>query len=126
MKKLNFYKCEDCDYIKVEVVDETSCDGNSMILIEPNTVDAAKEKHVPVLKFDDNMLEVTVGEVLHPMSEEHLIDNIYVVTDNGLIMHKELKSTDEPKYTFKVDDAKKVDVYITCNLHGVWKASATR
>lgn len=126
MKELEFYKCEDCDYIKVELVDENECESNSMIMIIPNTTDGAKEKHVPVATFNEDMLNVDVGSILHPMTEEHLISEIHIVTDNGLYMKKELKSTDEPKYTFKIDDAKNVDVYAVCNLHGVWKVSVNR
>lgn len=126
MKELEFYKCEDCDYLKVEFVDNKECCGNSMIMLIPNTTDAAEEKHVPVATFDGDMLNVEVGSTLHPMSDEHLISAIYVVTDNGLYIQKELKSTDEPKYTFKIDDAKIADVYAVCNLHGVWKVSVNR
>lgn len=126
MKELEFYKCEDCDYLKVEFADNNECDGNSMLMLIPNTVDAAEEKHIPVATFAEDMLKVDVGSILHPMSDEHLINAIYVVTDNGLYIQKELKSTDEPKYTFKVDDANKADVYAVCNLHGVWKVSVNR
>lgn len=126
MKELEFYKCEDCDYLKAELVDETSCDGNSMIMLVPNTEEASKEKHLPVATFDNDMLKVEVGSVLHPMSDEHYISGIYIVTDNGLYIQKELTSNDNPVYSFKIDDVKEVDVYAVCNLHGVWKTTIER
>lgn len=93
----------------------------------PNTVDAAKEKHVPVVSIeDDNMLFVQVGEVSHPMTKEHLISAIYIVTDKGNMFKKVLTEEDIPEVTFDISNAKKVDVYAYCNLHGVWKASIER
>lgn len=126
MRELEFYKCEDCDYLKVELVDKTNCDGNSMIMLVPNTEEASQEKHLPVATFDNDMLNVEVGSVLHPMTEEHYISGIYIVTDNGIYAQKELTCADKPVYSFKIDDAKKVYVYAVCNLHGVWKVTVQR
>ena len=53
MKLLEVYKCNECGAI-VEVVNagagSLSCCGKEMKLMTENTVDAAKEKHVPVLE----------------------------------------------------------------------------
>ncbi len=90
----------------------------------PNTVDAAKEKHVPVIRLeDDNILYIQVGEVLHPMTSDHLISKLYIVTDKGDLIKKVLTDTDKPELTVDIKDAKKVDVYAYCNLHGLWKTS---
>lgn len=126
MKELEFYKCEECDYLKVELVEESSCDGNSMFMLIPNTEDAATEKHLPVATFEGEILKVEVGSVLHPMTEEHYISGIYIVTDNSMYIQKELSANDTPSYMFKIDNAKKVDVYAVCNLHGVWKTTVER
>lgn len=126
MKELEFYKCEDCDYLKVELVDETNCDGNSMLMLVPNTEEASTEKHLPVATFENDMLKVEVGSALHPMTEEHYISGLYIVTDNGIYIQKELSLNDRPSYVFKVDSAKKIDVYAVCNLHGVWKSTVER
>ena len=89
-----------------------------------NTIDAAKEKHVPVIKLeDDNVLFIQVGEVLHPMTKEHLISKIYAVTDKGDVYKKVLDFEDTPEFTIDVSGAKKVDVYSYCNMHGLWKSS---
>lgn len=127
MKELEFYQCEDCGEIKVEFVENQSKEcGSTMSLLIPNTVDAATEKHVPVAKLEGDLLHVEVGSILHPMTEEHLINAIHIVTDHGVYIAKELTAKDEPKYTFKIDDANVIDVYAVCNLHGVWKTTVKR
>lgn len=127
MEKLEFYKCGICDNIKVDIVSKVNdCCNTDMQMLVPNTVDAAIEKHMPVVNFNDEYVNVTVGEILHPMTQEHLIDAIYVVTDKGIIIKKKLTETNEPKYTFKIDDANKIDVYVSCNIHGIWKKTFSR
>lgn len=97
-----------------------SCCGEEMVVLEPNTTDAATEKHVPVVKVEGNRVEVVVGDVIHPMSEEHWIQWIYLETEKGG-QRKVLAPTDEPKAVFEVVDDKPVAVYEYCNLHGLWK-----
>ena len=98
---------------------EINIDGYEKLI--PNTVDAAHEKHVPVVNVeDDGMLFIQVGEVSHPMTEEHLISAIYVVTDNGDMYKKVLTKDDMPEFSVDISSAKEVKVYAYCNLHGVW------
>lgn len=72
MKK--FLKCPICGKI-VEVINDTNvplmCCGKPMEELVANTTDAAVEKHVPVVEENKNLVTVTVGETLHPMTEEH-------------------------------------------------------
>lgn len=96
------------------------CCGEDMTVLEANTTDAATEKHVPVVKVDGSRVEVVVGDVIHPMSEEHWIQWIYLETEKGG-QRKVLAPTDEPKAVFEVVDDKPVAVYEYCNLHGLWK-----
>ena len=122
---MKFYKCAKCGKI-VAMVNEkpcpTMCCGEAMQEIVANTVDAAKEKHVPVCKVNGNIVEVCVGEVAHPMTEEHLIEWIAIETETGN-QRKILKAGAEPKATFAIVDGDKVkSVYAYCNLHGLWKA----
>ena len=126
MKELEFYECEDCNYLKVDLVDDSNCECDSMLMLVPNTEEASQEKHLPVATFENEILNVEVGSVLHPMTEEHYIRGLYIVTDNGIYMQKELLPNDKPSYSFKIDDAKKVDIYAVCNLHGVWKTTIER
>ena len=81
-------------------------------------IDAAVEKHVPVYEIKDGKLEVTVGSVLHPMTEEHYITCIFVINGND-IERVNLNPNDEPKATFDVTTG---TIYAYCNLHGLWKA----
>jgi superoxide reductase len=80
-KRTEIYKCDACGNI-VEVVDggdgELVCCGESMKLMNENTVDAAKEKHVPVIEKVEGGIKVSVGEVFHPMEEKHFIQWIEV------------------------------------------------
>jgi len=116
------YKCEVCGNI-VEVLyngeGTLACCGQSMKLIEENTVDAASEKHVPVIEEIDGGVIVKVGSVEHPMLPEHYIQWIEVHTENK-IYRKYLKPGEKPKATFQLDE-KLVMVREYCNLHGLWK-----
>lgn len=85
-----------------------------------NTTDAAVEKHVPVVTVDGNKVNVEVGSVMHPMTEEHLIQFIWLETEKGGQV-RNLISSDDPKAEFIVGDDKPVAVYEYCNLHGLWK-----
>lgn len=94
------------------------CCGEKMELLEPNTVDASGEKHMPVVTLlGDGKIRVEVGSVHHPMTPEHHIAFIYVETDNGGI-RVDLK--DEPVADIYVGNENVVAVYEYCNLHGLW------
>ena len=85
-------------------------------------VDAAKEKHVPVYKIEGNKVIVNVGEVEHPMQEEHYIEWISIQTKHGN-QRKALKPTEKPEVYFLISDDDEIEaVYAYCNLHGLWKA----
>lgn len=121
-----FYLCEKCKNILLKVVDggvEPVCCGQEMTLLTANTVDAAYEKHVPVVEVREDYVDVMVGSVAHPMVEEHYIMFIYLATDKGGQV-KVLKPGDEPKASFALKDEKAIAAYEYCNLHGLWKADA--
>ena len=121
-EKLEIYHCETCGNI-VEVVaggvGELVCCGEPMILLEEQTADATKEKHVPVTKQIDNGVKVKVGSVPHPMLDEHYIDWIEVIAD-GKAYRQFLKPGDEPEATFCID-AKEITAREHCTVHGLWK-----
>ncbi|MBT6518228.1 desulfoferrodoxin [Candidatus Woesearchaeota archaeon] len=124
MTELNqIYKCDICGNI-VEVTHtgagQLVCCGQPMKLLEENTVDAATEKHVPVIEKTENGFLVKVGSVTHPMEEEHLIEWIELIAD-GQVYRKFLKPGDAPEAEFCVK-AEKVIAREFCNLHGHWKA----
>lgn len=118
------YKCAICGNI-TEVVHESggtlACCGQPMELLEENTVDAATEKHVPVIEKTDGGYKVKVGEVDHPMLAEHYIEWIELITDNQ-VLRKYLKPGEAPQAVFKTD-ATQVYAREYCNLHGLWKSN---
>jgi superoxide reductase len=122
-EKLEVYKCEVCGNI-VEVLHggkgELVCCGQPMKLYKENTVDAAKEKHVPVVEKVAGGFKVKVGSVAHPMEERHYIEWIEVIAD-GEAYRYFLKPGVAPQASFKID-AGKVTAREYCNLHGLWKA----
>lgn len=122
-EKLEIYKCEVCGNI-VEVLHggkgELVCCGQPMKLYKENTVDAAKEKHVPVVEKTGDGYQVKVGSVAHPMEEKHYIEWIQIIAD-GEVYRYFLKPGAAPEATFKIDAAQ-VTAREYCNLHGLWKA----
>ena len=127
-ERLQIYKCEVCGNI-VEVLHEGKgelvCCGKPMKLFIENTVDAAKEKHVPVVEKTAEGVKVKVGSIAHPMEEKHYIEWIELIAD-GKAYRKFLEPGDVPEATFNEAtfniDAQQVTVREYCNLHGLWKA----
>jgi superoxide reductase len=122
-KQLEVYKCELCGNM-VEVLHagagELVCCGQPMKLLVENTVDAAKEKHVPVIEKIDGGYKVKLGSVPHPMEEKHYIEWIELVA-GGRVQRQFLKPGDAPAATFQTTTK---DVYARayCNLHGLWRS----
>lgn len=122
---LEVYKCELCGNI-VEIVHGGGaalvCCGEEMKQLTENTVDAAKEKHVPVIEISDGVVKVTVGSVLHPMEEKHYIEWIELIAD-GKVYRQALKPGDVPTATFNIT-ASTFTARELCNLHGLWAAKS--
>lgn len=121
-KRMDVYKCEICGQI-IEVLHEGAgtlvCCNQPMKLMVENTVDASKEKHVPVVEKTDKGFRVRVGSVPHPMEAKHYIEWIQALAD-GVSYRKFLKPGDEPQAEFEVK-ADKIVPREYCNLHGLWK-----
>ncbi|QWT17264.1 iron-binding protein [Collinsella sp. zg1085] len=92
-------------------------------VLEAGTSDGATEKHVPAIEVqrDGNIIHVVVGEVEHPMLDEHFIQWVALEADGRLEVHY-LKPGQTPA-TFFAGGAKSGTVYEYCNLHGLWKAT---
>lgn len=126
MTELNqIYKCNVCGNI-VEMVHigagQLVCCGQPMELQKENTVDAAKEKHVPVIETTEKGVKVKVGSVAHPMEEAHFIEWIEVMVGSK-VQKKFLKPGDAPEAEFCIcSEGKEVSARAYCNLHGLWKA----
>ncbi len=122
-QKNEVYKCNLCGNI-IEVLHvgagELVCCGQGMEILAENTVDAAKEKHVPVIEKVENGYKVSVGSVAHPMEEKHFIEFVELIAD-GKVYRQDLSPGDAPEAFFCVEAAE-VTARELCNLHGLWKA----
>lgn len=123
MERLNTYKCGLCGNI-VEVMHvgggTLACCGQPMTLLSENTTEAATEKHIPVAEKTAGGLMVKVGSVEHPMTKDHYIQWIEVIT-TAQVYAKFFSAGEKPEALFKiVGDVVAVRAY--CNLHGLWKA----
>ena len=123
MTKLNqVYKCDVCGNI-IEMLNtgdgDPVCCGQNMVLQEEKTVDAAKEKHVPVIEKIKGGVLVKVGSVEHPMIDTHYIEWIEIQTDKK-VYRKFLNPGDKPQAEFLLDeDVLNAREY--CNIHRLWR-----
>jgi superoxide reductase len=117
------YKCEVCGNI-IEVLHsadgELVCCGEPMKLFEENTVDAAKEKHVPMVESISDGVRVKVGSDPHPMEESHYIEWIEIVQGEKYC-RQFLKPGQKPEAVFNAPGS---GTYAReyCNKHGLWKS----
>lgn len=122
--EVKFYRCNHCGQIIAFVENKdvpVICCGEPMQEIIAGTTDAAVEKHVPVYELKGNIVEVNVGSVDHPMTEEHFIEWVVLQTKQGN-QRKQLKPGEAPKVCFALCEGDEVEaVYAYCNLHGLWK-----
>ena len=124
MSNTKFYVCEKCGNL-VEKIDDSGvpmvCCGQKMTPIVAGTVEASREKHIPVATVEGDLVKVVVGSVEHPMAEEHSILWIELKTDRG-VQRKHLNPGEPPVATFVLSGERAVEVYAYCNLHGLWKS----
>ena len=125
--KQRFFICEHCGHIVTLVEDKgvpVVCCGQKMTELVPGSVDAAVEKHVPVVTVNGNIVTVSVGSTPHPMAEEHYITWVAVETKHGFQI-RHLAPGESTTANFAVVPGDKlVTAYAYCNLHGLWKADA--
>jgi len=122
-ERMQVFKCELCGNI-IEVLHggagELVCCGQPMKVLVENTVDAAKEKHVPVLEKSAAGIKVKVGGVPHPMEEKHYIEWVELIVGDK-IYRQFLKPGAPPEAVFSVDPSGPAVAREYCNLHGLWK-----
>lgn len=116
------YRCNVCGNI-IEILhtgaDSLVCCRQPMELMKENTIDASKEKHVPVIEKVENITKVKVGSVAHPMEDEHFIEWIEIIAEDK-VHRKFLKPGDVPEADFEiVENITSIRAY--CNVHGLWK-----
>jgi len=126
--KKKMFKCVKCGAV-VELLMACDCPpgclqccGDAMVEVEPNTVDASREKHVPVVTGDEHGVKVAIGSVAHPMTAEHYIAWIEVF-NGAWLNRKYLRPGEAPTAEFYVPYKRGLVVRAYCNLHGLWQTT---
>lgn len=124
IEKNEVYYCEKCHNIVSSLwngqCDIKCCDG-VMKKLEPNTVDAAQEKHVPVIARDGNRVTVKVGEAAHPMEKDHYILFIEVLAGNKVYRHNFQEGDATAEAVFLIEE-QNIQARAFCNKHGFWQS----
>ncbi|MGL4594248.1 MAG: desulfoferrodoxin [Thermoguttaceae bacterium] len=124
-KVSEFYLCELCGNL-VEVFDagdgDLVCCGQSMTIQKENSVDASKEKHVPMVELEGSNAIVRVGSAPHPMEAKHYIMWIELCQGNKTQLVR-LEPSQNPEALFVIEAGKPIGVRAFCNLHGLWKGA---
>lgn len=118
---MKIYVCRKCGNVVLKLEDKSEalvCCNEKMELVNASMEDGAFEKHLPIYEIKDNVINIKVGEVDHPMTDEHYISFIILMSENNYMI-KKLKVTDRPEASFPYD-SKYNKIYAYCNLHGLW------
>ena len=125
---MRYFYCAHCGNIIAYFEDKgvpVICCGEPMKELVPGTVDAAVEKHVPVVTRKEGQIRVSVGDIHHPMEEKHFIQWVYLQTKRGG-QRKGLQPGQKPEAVFCVIDDEPMAVFAYCNQHGLWKTELSR
>ena len=119
-----FYQCESCKgvfYLMQHAKGKCNLNEEHLKEIQPDSIEASEEKHIPVIKCEGTHVTVFIGDAEHPMLEEHYIEWIAIETETG-IQIKYLKPGGKPHAEFFLTENEKlVAAYEYCNIHGLWK-----
>jgi superoxide reductase len=122
-ERLQIYKCEVCGNI-VEMLHpgqgQMVCCNQDMTLYKENTTDASIEKHIPVVSKTGQGFSVKVGQVTHPMDENHYIEWIEIIAGDKAY-RQFLKPGQSPEADFCIDGNNAI-AREYCSLHGLWKS----
>jgi superoxide reductase len=123
MQKKSIYKCDGCGAVVESLWSGDQalfCCGKEMTELVPNSVDASKEKHVPVIERQGTKVTVRVGEVAHPMTKEHFILFVELIVGNKVLRHDFKEGDSEAVAVFFVEENVPLIAREYCNLHGFW------
>lgn len=121
------YKCEICGNIAEIVINKGGvlvCCGEKMKKLTPSTTEAGEEKHLPIIERENGGVKVKIGEIPHPMSDEHYIQFIEAISDDlKYLKRKYLNPNEEAVLKFKCGCSEKIISREYCNIHGLWQNS---
>ena len=124
-KKQAVYYCDKCQNIVESLWNSghgLQCCGEEMRELVPNTVDAAQEKHVPVIVRDGNNVTVKVGEAPHPMGADHYILFVEILAGSKVYRHDFKEGDTVAEAHFLIED-QEIKARSFCNLHGFWESA---
>ncbi|MBQ4070891.1 MAG: desulfoferrodoxin [Clostridia bacterium] len=128
-RKSKFFICNRCNNLNLSLTfsgEIPTCCGREMENIAPHTEGEGTEKHLPRVRVSGSLVTVSVADTPHPMTEEHNIGWIYLVTREG-DARKHLIAEDSPERTFALTEGDiPVAAYAYCNRHGLWKTQINK
>ena len=117
---MKFYKCSKCSGILFKLKssnNKISCCNEEIQEVSVNNIDHSNEKHLPQISFSNNLMNVSIGSITHPMTTDHLIEWVFVEYGNG---GEFVYLNSEPFVTINVLGKVVKNVYSYCNQHGLW------
>ena len=116
---MKFYQCKNCNSVLVQInkLDTIMCCNNDLKELSLNSLEASHEKHLPVVSISNNLMNVSIGSVTHPMTSDHLIEWVFVEYNNG---GEFIYLNNEPVVTINILGRNIKRVYAYCNLHGLY------
>lgn len=126
IEKREVYYCEKCKNVVESLWNGQpgiACCDQPMVKLVPNTVDAAQEKHVPVIVRDGNKVTVKVGEVAHPMGADHYILFVELLAGNQVLRQDFVEGDTLAEAVFYVEGKENLVARAFCNLHGFWQSN---
>lgn len=116
----SYYFCRVCGNLVPKNEGQAECCNKQMTQITEGEDESVRPKHTPTVTVDSNTVNVTVGSPKHPMSDDHMIEWVYLKTDRGRYI-KYLDVTKEPCVNFSLDNERPLEVSAYCNKHGLWR-----
>jgi superoxide reductase len=96
-----------------------------------------EKKHVPIIILPKNYrdgemipVKIAVGEIPHPMEEDHWIERIRLLTDTNRTIAEvtfdgRTGIAPEVSVVIKAEDTVTLIAQVFCNLHGIWESRVT-
>lgn len=115
---MKFYKCKNTNEILIKIKEcNSTCSNENMEELKVNSCEMGKEKHLPEISFSSNLMNICVGSDLHPMSNDHLIEWVFIEYPNG---GEFVYLNNEPNVVVSLVGREAKKVYAYCNQHGLW------